>query len=72
MSDNEFRSVMFDVAYLAGCAVNRQKPDAQRIAGLNPEHLLEAARKHKLGAAVGMALESAGTDWKKRGSGTRR
>ena len=60
MSDNEFRSVMFDVAYLAGCAVNRQKPDAQRIAGLNPEHLLEAARKHKLGAAVGMALESAG------------
>lgn len=60
MTGSEYRSAMAGVAWLAGCAVRQEVPDAGRLAGMNMKRLLEAARKHKLAAAVGMALESAG------------
>ena len=60
MTTEEYRSTMDEVAWLAGCAVRRQIPDAQRIAAVDLTRLYEAAEKHMLAAAVGMALESAG------------
>lgn len=60
MTGNEYRSAMADVAWLAGCAVRREVPNAGRLSKTDLKRLLEAAEKHKLAAAVGMALESAG------------
>ena len=48
------------VAYLCSCAVNGTVPEEERLQGTDPELLYEAAQKHLLQAAVGMALESAG------------
>ncbi len=60
MTREEYRAAMDDVAWLAGCAVRRQVPDGQRIAAMDFERLYEAAQKHMLAAAAGMALETAG------------
>ena len=60
MTREEYRAAMDDAAWLAGCAVRRQIPDAQRLAAVDLTRLYEAAEKHMLAAAVGMALETAG------------
>lgn len=60
MTREEYRSMMNQVAYLCSCAVNRTVPEAERLQDTDPELLYEAAQKHLLQAAVGMALESAG------------
>ena len=60
MTGNDYRSAIADVAYLAGCAVRQQIPDRRRVFGMKRKILLEAAKEHKLTAAVGMALESCG------------
>lgn len=60
MTREEYRAAMDDAAYLAGCAVRRETPDAQRVAAMDLERLYEAAEKHMISAAVGMALEKAG------------
>ena len=59
MTREEYRAAMDDAAYLAGCAVRRETPDAQRAAAMDLERLYEAAEKHMISAAVGMALETA-------------
>ena len=48
------------VIYLASCAVNEVKPDADKIAGIDFEKIFSFASYHVMGAVVGMAIESAG------------
>ena len=60
MKKSEYRAAMADVLYLAGCAVQKQVPDRQRIAETDLETLYQSAQNHKLAAITGMALESAG------------
>lgn len=60
MTREEYRAAMNDAAYLAGCAVRRETPDARRVAAMELGRLYEAAQTHMLCAAVGMALETAG------------
>ncbi len=60
MSGKEYRDAVRDVIYLAGCAVNGEKPDRNRAADFNVEHLYEAAKRHQLTSITAMALESAG------------
>ena len=60
MTEQEYRAAIDGVIYLAGCAVKQEAPDRQRIAAMNLEQVYATAEKHKVGAAVGMALESAG------------
>ncbi|MBQ7544033.1 MAG: nucleotidyltransferase family protein [Synergistaceae bacterium] len=48
------------VIYLASCAVNGTKPDAERLAGADFGALLSFASYHMLGAVVAMGLEDAG------------
>lgn len=48
------------VIYLASCAVNEVKPDADKIAGIDFEKIISFASYHVMGAVVGMAIESAG------------
>ena len=60
MTQEEYRAAMDDVIYLVSCAVNGQKPDAEKIAAMNLSHVYTAAQHHLLIAAAGMALQSAG------------
>ena len=48
------------VIYLASCAVNEVKPDADKIAGIDFEKIFSFASYHVMGAVVAMAIESAG------------
>ena len=48
------------VIYLASCAVNEVKPDADKIAGIDFEKIFSFASYHVMSAVVAMALESAG------------
>ena len=49
-----------DMIYLLSCAVNRETPDAQRVAGMDLDKLYEKARRHMVTSAVGYGLEAAG------------
>ena len=60
MTEEEYRSALEDVIYLAGCMVNSETPDHDRVAGMNLEHLFRAAGRHMLTGIVGYALEAAG------------
>lgn len=60
MTKQEYRESIDQVIELVGCALRGERPDRDRIAGMNLENLYEAAKKHQIAAAVGMALESAG------------
>ncbi len=60
MTEEEYRNAMGNVIYLAGCAVKEITPDRRRFEAMELGHLYEAARRHMLAAAVGMALEQAG------------
>ena len=60
MTDQEYRTAIEGVIHLAGCAVKGIVPDQETIAALDLEQVYRAAEDHKLAAAVGMALESAG------------
>ncbi len=60
MTDAEYRRAALQAAWLSACAVKGTVPDAERIAGMNPEQVYEAAAFHQLAAAAGMALEAAG------------
>ena len=48
------------LAYLSGCAVKQSIPETDKYENIDMDLLLEAAKKHKLEAAAGMALEKAG------------
>lgn len=60
MMTEENKKVLDDLAYLAACAVNGQVPEKSRTDGMDLSLVYEAAQNHKLAAAAGMALESAG------------
>ncbi|MBQ8963972.1 MAG: nucleotidyltransferase family protein [Clostridia bacterium] len=60
MTEQEIRAATDGIIYLTGCAVNKTVPDGQRIAAMDLDQVYELAHVHKLTAAVGMALESAG------------
>ena len=57
---NGIEAVVFDLAYLVGCAVNEVKPDAERVAVMDLDAVYREASRHMLDAAAAMALESAG------------
>lgn len=63
-SKEEYREACLDVAYLSGCAVNRKKPDPERIGRMSGRLesglLFMAAERHMLTSAVAAALASAG------------
>ena len=60
MMTEENKKVLDDLVYLAACAVNGQVPEKSRTEGMDLSLVYEAAQNHKLVAAAGMALESAG------------
>ena len=49
-----------NVIYLAACAVNGQIPDRERVLDMDLPSVHAAASRHLLGAAVSIALQSAG------------
>lgn len=60
MTDEGYRAAIFDVVYLAACAVNDMVPDAARVKEMDSELLYKAADRHLLTGITAMALESAG------------
>ncbi|MBQ6290046.1 MAG: nucleotidyltransferase family protein [Clostridia bacterium] len=60
MMTEENKKVLDDLVYLAACAVNGQVPEKSWTEGMDLSLVYEAAQNHKLAAAAGMALESAG------------
>lgn len=60
MTREESRTAYANVAYLCGKAVNGQKPDIDRVKGMDLAQLYHAAGFHMLTAACAIALESAG------------
>ena len=60
MTPEENKKVFDDLVYLAACAVNGQAAEKSRTDGMDLSLVYEAAQDHKLAAAAGMALESAG------------
>ena len=60
MMTEENKKGLDDLVYLAACAVNGQVPEKSRTDGIDLSLVYEAAQDHKLAAAAGMALESAG------------
>ena len=60
MTKEEYRAGAEDVVYLAACMVNGEKPDAERVRGMDLEQLYRTANRHLLTGIVGYALEAAG------------
>ena len=60
MTRDEFMSAAKDVIYLAACMVNGEKPDADRIHGMDLTALYRVSERHLLTGIVGYALEEAG------------
>ena len=60
MTKEEYRAGAEDVVYLAACMVNGEKPDAERVRGMDLEQLYRTANRHLLTSIVGYALEAAG------------
>ncbi len=60
MDVREKRNVTGDIVYLLRCAIRQEAPDRERVEAMNLELVYEEAERHKLAAAVGMALELAG------------
>ena len=56
----EFRETMEMIIYLCICAVKQVTPEQKKLDSINLDLLYEAAEKHLVTAAVGMALENAG------------
>ena len=48
------------VIYLTSCAVNEEIPDKELISDIDPEEVLNFAKRHRISCCVAMALESAG------------
>ena len=60
MTHEEYRSGIFDVAYLASCAVNGRIPDQERVSRMDLTVLYQTAARHLLTSITAIALESAG------------
>lgn len=60
MIDTKYENSVMLAAYLAGCAVRNQKPDTDKLKGIDLSFLFTASERHLLSAAVAVALRSAG------------
>ena len=60
MEERDFLQNAGMMIYLVSCAVNQQKPDADKLKGFDPEQLFEVCQTHILTACAAYALESAG------------
>ena len=60
MTEGETRRAVGDMVYLVSCAVNDEKPESDKTAGMDLSLICAAAQRHQLTSAVGMALEAAG------------
>lgn len=60
MTDIGTQPPVGDLVYLAGCAVNRIAPDPARIEAMDLERVRLLASRHRLEAAVAVALNAAG------------
>ena len=60
MTQEEYREAAANVVYLASCMVNDEKPETERVSGMNLEKLYQAADRHQLTGITGYALEAAG------------
>ena len=60
LSRARVRTIFDDVVWLSSCAVNKVKPDAERVNHLDMSLLYKAAQHHQLTAIVAYALESVG------------
>ena len=49
-----------DLIYLLSCAINGEKPDPERVAGMDLDELYTLASRHMLAATVAPALKEAG------------
>lgn len=49
-----------DLIYLLSCAINDEKPDPERVAGMDLDELYTLATRHMLAATVAPALKEAG------------
>lgn len=56
------RNVAEDLIYLARCAVNGEIPAAERLEGLDPAALFQAADRQMMTSIVAMALDAAGIE----------
>ena len=62
MTKEEYRAGAENVIYLAGCMVNGEEPDAERVRGMDLSVLYKVSEFHLLTGIVGYALEAAGVD----------
>lgn len=60
MTSEEYRKVVFDVAYLAACSINGETPEADRVSGMDLDILYKVTEKHSVTGIVAYALESCG------------
>ena len=60
MADQEIAATFKDLIYLVSCAVNSVVPNPARIETMDLDSVLAEASRHKLDAAVAIALSSAG------------
>ena len=60
MTPEEYRVRMDDVIWLVGCALNGERPDAERVRAMDLPWVYKAASRHMLSAAAAEALEAAG------------
>lgn len=56
----QINSVAHDVLYLAGCTVNEEVPEKERIEKMELEKVYSLAMRHMLGAVVASAIEKSG------------
>lgn len=57
MNRNEYLSIIKEVIYLCGCAVNDLMPDKSRVEQIDLDLLYKASAKHSLDSLVSFALE---------------
>lgn len=60
MDREEQRASAMDIIYLVSCVLHDEAPDAERVAGMDPDALFKASERHFLTALVATALERAG------------
>lgn len=60
MNEKSFEIAAIELVYLVACAVNEQKPDAERCAAMDLRQVYALAQLHMLTSAAAIALEQVG------------
>ena len=60
MTAEEYRTAVYDVIYLASCAINGKKPDIDRTGKMDLSLVFKTAQRHLLDGITAAALQSAG------------